>query len=461
MNTITTQSATKSFIDWMYSVRYEDLPGDVRKMVQLALYDGIGNIMACSMLPVAHRLFNFIRLTGDSSHSTVIGFPQRTSVINAALVNGTLGHADEVDAIDDPDSRGNHVIAVSMAAALTAGQLAGASGSEVLRAVVLGYELAKRVHSVAAKFKEATGTDPGPFDEGNTMGAAAVAGISLGLSPDQMDVALSLAGHLACGITPFKRETRHMAKSFTRGGVGAKNGVTAALMAKAGYDAPRDILDGVQGFFHSYLGVEDPGPGFLAGLGQEYCISSLIFKRNSCGFGLQAPRQALLELITEHSLTHDEIAEIQIEMRPSDISSYFTSQRHPADCGDSLALAAVYGGMGFKEAHQEKFSSSTEFRAMRARIKVLPREDWANARFRLHTSVTISTKDGRKLTKETDYRQMNEEDLDTKFSHLVGLRVGEPKAEELAGVLKQLDTTGNIANVMVQLEFPEAAIEEV
>jgi hypothetical protein len=126
-----------------------------------------------------------------------------------------------------------------------------------------------------------------------------------------------------------------------------------------------------------------------------------------------------------------------------------------------LALAAVYGGMGFKEAHQEQFSSSTEFRAMRARIKVLPREDWANARFRLHTSVTISTKDGRKLTKETDYRQMNEEDLDTKFSHLVGLRVGEPKAEELAGVLKQLDTTGNIADVMVQLEFPEAAIEEV
>ena len=124
VNTVANQSATKNFIDWMYSVRYEDLPSDVRKTVQLALYDGIGNIMACSLLPVAHRLFNFIRLTGDSSNSTVIGFPQRTSVINAALVNGTLGHADEVDAIDDPNSRGNHVIAVSLGAALTAGQLA-------------------------------------------------------------------------------------------------------------------------------------------------------------------------------------------------------------------------------------------------------------------------------------------------------------------------------------------------
>ena len=101
-----TQTATKSFIEWMYSVSYEDLPIDVRKTVQLALYDGIGNILACSMPPVAHRLFNFIRLTGDSPKITVISFPQRTSVINAALVNGTLGHADEVDAIDDPNSPG-------------------------------------------------------------------------------------------------------------------------------------------------------------------------------------------------------------------------------------------------------------------------------------------------------------------------------------------------------------------
>ena len=45
----------------------------------------------------------------------------------------------------------------------------------MLRAIVLGYELAKRVHAVAAKVKEETGIDPGPFDEGNTMGAAAVA----------------------------------------------------------------------------------------------------------------------------------------------------------------------------------------------------------------------------------------------------------------------------------------------
>ena len=306
-----------------------------------------------------------------------------------------------------------------------------------------------------------TGRAVGPFDEGNTLGAAAAAGIVAGLSPDQMQAALSLAAHLACGITPFAREARHMTKSFTRGGVGAKNGVTAALLAKADFDAPRDILDGHEGFFHSYLGVEDPGPDFLAGLSQEFSIRGLLFKRNSSGGGLQAPRQALLELMAENGLSASDIQEIQVEMRPGDIVSYFSSERHPADCSDALALAALYGGMGFKEAHQGRYTASPEFRDMRPRINVQPRQDWNHPQFRLHTAVTVNTREGLSFRKETDYRRMNEADLDAKFSYLVGLRAGDAKAEELAPLLKGLDRVENIADVMARLELPEADIERV
>ena len=452
-------SSTKSILDWMYATRFEDFPADVRQKVGFALYDGIGCTLACSMLPVAHRMVDFVKVVGGPPDCTMIGFPLRTSVLNAAQVNGTLSHADEVDAIDDFNTRGSHVLAASMAAAVTAGQLSGASGREVMRAVVLGYELSKRCHAVAARARRDTGGATGPFDEGNTMGAAAAAGIALGLPQNQMDVALSLAGHLACGITPFSREARHQTKSFTRGGVGARNGVTAALMAKVDYDAPRDIFDGRQSFFHSYLGVEDPGSEFLAGLGQEFSIRGLIFKRNSSGGGLQAPRQALLEIIAENGLAADDISEILVEMRPADIASYFSSERHPADCGDALALAAVYGGVGFQEAHQVRFSKSPQFQAMRERVKAQAREDWTEGGRRLHTVVTVTAKDGRKLRNETDYRLMTEEDLDAKFSHLVGLRAGEAKADELARVLKGLDTVSNIADVMVQLELPEASME--
>ena len=424
----------------------------------MALYDGLGCALACSMLPVAHRLVDFVKIVGGPTDCTMIGFPSRTSVLNAAMVNGTLSHADEVDAIDDFNTRGSHVLASSMAAAVTAGQLSGASGQQVMRAVVLGYEVSKRCHRVAALVQRETGAS-GPFDEGNTMGAVVAAGISLGLPQDQMELALSLAGHLACGITPFNRETRHQTKSFTRGGMGAKNGVTAALMAKVDFDSPRDIFDGPKGFFHSYLGVADPGPGFLAGLGHEFSIRGLIFKRQSSGGGLQAPRQTLLEIMAENGLSSDDIADILVEMRPTDIDSYFSSPRHPADCGDALALAALHGGMGFREAHQASFSQDPRVQEMRDRIQVQPRYDWQTGGFRTHTVVNITTRDGRKFRKESDYRRMTPEDLDDKFLYLVGLRTGGTKAEELARVLKGLEEVDNIAHVMVQLEFPEARME--
>ena len=65
----------------------------------------------------------------------MMGFPMRTSLVNAAMVNGTLGHGDEMDA-HDGDGRGTHILAATMAAALTSGQLVGATGLEVLRGVV-------------------------------------------------------------------------------------------------------------------------------------------------------------------------------------------------------------------------------------------------------------------------------------------------------------------------------------
>lgn len=475
-----TPSSTKAIRNWMCSTRFEDIPPDVRQLAVLALYDGIGGNLACSLLPVAHRMVDFVKVVGGPPDCSMIGFPLRTSVLNAALVNGTLGHADEVDALEG-DERGNHMMAPMMGAALTAGQLAGASGREVVRAVVLGHDLSKRVHTVAALVPGGAGPrgakrGSGLIDAGNTMGAAAAAGIALGLPPDQMEVALSLAAHMACGITLWARETEHMAKSFVRGGVGSRNGVAAALMAKVGYDAPRDIFDGPQGFFHSRLGVEEPGPEFLRGLGQEYGIRGLVFKRASGGGPNLAPRQGLLEIMSENGLAADDIAEIQVEVTPSAFN-ILTKVPHPSINGrDVLALAAVYGGMGFREAHQETCYKSPQVLSMRERVKIQVGGDWTrNEQSVLHAAgnwssvtrtvlvavVNVTTKDGRKLRKEAVYRKMTEDDLDVKFFHLVGLRAGAAKAKELARVLKRLDTASNVADVMVQLELPEARIDQV
>ena len=455
-------SATKTIINWMFSTNFEDIPPDVKELARLAAYDGIGGNLACSLLPMAHRMVDFVKIVGGPPDCSIIGFPDRTSVLNAAQVNGMLGHADEVDAIEG-DGLGAHILAANMGAAVTAGQFAGASGQVVLKAVVLGYELTKRTHKVAARVREETASTAGPaatlVDAGNTLGAAAAAGIALGITTDQMEKALGLAAAMACGITPFARETEHMLKSFVRGGVGARNGGAAALMAKVGYDAPEDILDGSQGFFHSRLGIEGPGPEFLDGLGSEYGIRSVVLKRRSAGGPNQAPRQGLVELMAENNLNADDISAIEVQVSPTGYET-ITHVHHPSIEGkDVLALAAVYGGTGFKEAHNEKYHRSPAALAMRERIGISPKEDWAG-RDRFQAIVTIRTVDGKKFERESVYRRMTEEDVDAKFSDLVGMRAGEAKPKELAQALKNLNTASNVAGVMTQLELPQAHIKD-
>ena len=453
------QGATQTIIDWIFSTGFDDMPAGIRRQAVLSLYDGVGANLACSLLPVAHRTVDFIKLVGGPPDCTVIGFPDRSSVLNAAQVNGTLGHADEVDAIES-DGLGAHVLAANLGACLSAGQYAGASGREVLRGLVLGFELTKRVHRVAAVAQDRSvltaGSSATLIDAGNTMGATAAAGVPLGLSPGQMDIAFGMAAAMTSGITPFARESEHMLKSFVRGGLGARNGVAAALMAKAGYDGPRGIFEGSNGFFHSRLGIEDPGPEFVE---DRYTIQDVVFKRVSAGGPNQAPRQGVVEIMAENGLTAADISRITIEVPPIGFTT-ITEVHHPSIEGkDVIAIGAVYGGTGFLAAHNPKYGQSDEVLAMRNRIEILPREEWAGeGRFR--SMVTIETSGGRHFSRESTYRPMSEDDLDAKFADLVGMRAGEDRSRELAEALKGLEVAPNVSDVMPLLELPGARIED-
>jgi hypothetical protein len=166
--------------------------------------------------------------------------------------------------------------------------------------------------------------------------------------------------------------------------------------------------------------------------------------------------------MAENGIAADDIAEILVKVRPGGFNTITTVPHPTIYARDVLALAAVHGGIGFREAHQEICYKSPEVLSLRERIKVeagLDSTRGGDERYR--GAVTVITKDGRKLQKESLWRRMTEKELDAKFSYLVGLRAGEAKAKELARVLKRLDTVSNVAEVMVQLELPEASIDEV
>ena len=116
--------------------------------------------------------------------------------------------------------------------------------------------------------------------------------------------------------------------------------------------------------------------------------------------------------IVEHHLAAEDIAAIQAEVEPAGYNT-ITHVHHPSIEGkDVLALAAVYGGRGFKETYDGSSRRNPAFLDLCERVSIAPRNDWARGDHHFRAVVSITTRDGRKLRQEATYRRMTEaEDL--------------------------------------------------
>src|SRR5918999_1397073 len=174
---------TSKLCQWINSTRYEAIPEEVRKETVTLLYDQVGCMIASATLPSCQPVVDLVRKLGGSRECSIVGHPVRTSITNAALANGTIGHGDEVDSTGQQGT--GHYAATTVPATLTAGQYVGASGKEFIRALTLGSEVAARFQSVLGHY----GTrNQFVASVGGAMGAAVSAGVLLGLDTTQMEM---------------------------------------------------------------------------------------------------------------------------------------------------------------------------------------------------------------------------------------------------------------------------------
>ena len=151
--------------------------------------------------------------------------------MNAALANGMFAHADETDDFE-PVTKAHPGCAV-VPAALAMAEREGRSGAELLAAVTLGYDVCCRFllalgpDHVRASHRSAEGTS-------STMGAVAAAASLARLDEKGMRYALSYAAQQVSGVWSWVRDAEHVEKAFDFSGMGARNGVTAAIMAQTG-----------------------------------------------------------------------------------------------------------------------------------------------------------------------------------------------------------------------------------
>ncbi len=137
---------TATLCEWVCSTQHQDLPAEVRRDTVTLLYDQVGCMIASAALPTCQPVVDLVRKLGGPEECSLVGHPLRTSVTNAALANGTIGHGDEVDSTGQQGA--GHYAASAVPTVLTVGQYTNASGRQLVRALALGAEVAARLQNI-------------------------------------------------------------------------------------------------------------------------------------------------------------------------------------------------------------------------------------------------------------------------------------------------------------------------
>jgi len=213
---------------------------------------------------------------GGTGAACVIGTGQRTSAPWAALANGTVAHAVELDDVTTESSLHPGVAVIPAAVALA--QQLQSPPSRLMEAIVAGYELTMRVGN-ALNPASAYARGFHPTGVAGVFGAASAAAHLLGLDVDQRARALGIAGTMASGSLEYLADGS-WTKRLNAGWAGHA-GISAAYLARAGFVGPLSVFEGRLGVLHAYSDASLPDR-LLADLGQPLQVMRVSIKPYAC-----------------------------------------------------------------------------------------------------------------------------------------------------------------------------------
>lgn len=243
-----TEDPSHAIAAYTAGLKDTDIPADVRVRGMHHLLDSAGIAMASATFDFAKRTMRAIHGLGGDGNVPVIGMSQSLSPRDAAMMNGFLIHGLDFD--DTHIAGVVHPSASAFATALSAGIHVKASGREMMTAYIIGVEVSARLGAVAKGGFHQVGFHP--TGVAGVFGSTMTAGRLMGLTKDQLQNALGLALSLASGSLEFL-EDGAWNKRFHPGWA-AQSGITAAAMAKEGFNGISRPFVGRFGLYKAYLG---------------------------------------------------------------------------------------------------------------------------------------------------------------------------------------------------------------
>ncbi len=390
-------------------------------------YNWLGCAIGAARHEAADAAMGAVRMLEPAPQATVLGRTEKVDMASAALVNGITSHTFDFD--DTHLKTIIHPAGPVASAVLALAEQRGASGREVIDALVLGIDVACRIGNVMY---------PDHYDRGwhitgstGMLGAAAACARLLGLNELQTAMALGIAASQPVG---FREQFGTMTKPFHPGGA-ARAGLMSALLASRGFTASPRALEAPRGLVQvvsdkrAWNEVTDE-------LGQRFEISFNSYKPFACGIVIHPSIDACVQL-RARGVTPEQVE--RIELRVHSLVLELTGKKEPKD-GLQGKFSVYHGcavGLIYGHAGEDEFSDAvvgdSQVVALRNKVQATVDDTIDEAA----VDVTAVLKDGSRVHVRVDnaigslQNPLSDAQLEAKFSALVVPVLGEGGAKAI------------------------------
>jgi 2-methylcitrate dehydratase PrpD len=380
---------------YMAAAKDRALPPEVAEKARHHILDTFAAMLSGSELPPGRAALALARAQAGRPASTVIGSNVLTGPMDAALVNGVLAHSDETDDSHGPSQ--SHPGASIVPAALALGEDLGVSGERYLRAVTLGYDVGPRMTMAlgGVAFRDESRRSTHAY--AGTFGSAAAAGSIAGLDAQRMRWLLDYASQQTGGYAVWGRDTDHIEKGFVFGGMPARNGVTAALLVRAGWNGVDDVLSGADNFFQ--VNAPKANPAVLTDrLGERFEVVGTDIKKWTVGTPIQAPLDAIDNIRRKRPFEAGDVKSISVRLAPS-VGAVVDNRDIPDICLQHMvAVMLIDKTASFHAAHDKPRMQDASVLRQRAKVTYVPDASLSALLPARVAVVEITLNDGTKLT---------------------------------------------------------------
>lgn len=455
-------SQSQVLADYAVNLSLADVPDVVKQKAMLCIIDTIGAMVAAAPNRVGDIVTSHAVKRSRGGPCMLFGRPETVDVEAAALANGTLGHVLELDDGHRPSD--NHLGCVVVPGAFAAAEHVKASGADLLKAVIVGYDIMGRVGAAVCLPRLQT-----PFHGTGTtggFGSAAAAGVLLGLSERQLAHALGIAGTGAAGTREVFVSGADC-KSYQVGRA-TWNGVNAALLAEEGLEGPLKIFEGQYGFVGAM--TSQPRPELVtADLGKRFAVMDSAFKVHAvCGL-LFTAIDASVALLAEHKINPDAIDKIRVALPGWVRTDAVFTRRRPDTVGTSrfsvpYAVAAAFAeGEVTPRQISERALHDPKIAALEDKVEIgfdqdvedLFERTKADEFFYYPAAVTVTTKGKEHYRMEKSprgydlRRGLNTDEVIAKFIDNASTVISRDAAKRSADLLMNLESLDSVEKLSV------------